>query len=328
MSRKIEETWRTIRDRRSVDGLPTHLARTYGIDVSRVTPLDAGVYRVERDDAAAWVARMFPAARPADRAAGDADVLRFLETHGLPAERLAHESPLSTHDGQTVLVTTFIAGAPAAAGERTFHALGDLLGRLHSLPEGSDGVARRAGAIHSFTLNEGGVQDEIAEAMSWLAEADIPQEHRQSYDALIDRLAAIDFGDGLPQALIHPDPVTKNFVATAGGDLVAIDWTGAGRGPRAHSLAFLLLGAIAGSRWNPRSSNVDAVVDGYRRHIELEDRELAAIGAAMPLHVLVRDIAAFCMGRMPFDDVAGGYAAIARMGTAVAERIGRRSRIA
>jgi len=322
--RKIEETWRLARHRDGVDRLPAHLEQRYGLRVSNLTPLDAGVYRVDPHDVPTLVARLFPAVRPLHRAEGDADVLRFLEQHDYPAERLAHSEPLSTHEGQALLLTRFIEGSPLSdRSERTFHILGDLLGRLHRLPEGGGGCARPGGAIHSFTLDEGSLRDEVEAAMSWLEEADIPEKSRGLYDSMIECVSQLDFGNRLPQALLHPDPVPKNFIATRNGSIVPIDWTGAGRGPRAHSLAFLLLCAVGESRWNPNSSRVDAVVDGYRRHVTLEDEELPAIAVAMPLHVLVGDCASFCLGRTSFEEVTGGYSVISRLGATVAERVRR-----
>lgn len=67
---------------------------------------------------------------------------------------------------------------------------------------------------------------------------------------------------------------------------------------------------------------MDAVIDGYRRHVTLDDAERTALAAAMPLHVLVRDCAAFCIGRMPFDEVAR-YSAISCLATTVAIRARR-----
>jgi Ser/Thr protein kinase RdoA (MazF antagonist) len=322
--RKVERTWYLIRQREGLDGLPAHLERRYAIEVRELTQLDVGVYRVDLRDGARWIARLFPAARAVERAEGDAEVLRFLAEHDFPAERLAHAEPVSIHAGQALLVTRFVEGAQLGdRSEKTFRALGELLGRLHTRPEAKSGAARRGGAIHSFTLNEGGLRDELADALSWLAEAEVPAAQRPLHDSLLEQIAQIDHGDGLPQALVHPDPVLKNFIATPDGAIVPIDWTGAGRCARAHSLAFLLLCAVTESRWNPASERVAAVIDGYRAHVKLDPEELAAIATAMPLHVLVRDCAAFCLGRMRLDEVTGGYAVISRMAGVVADRARR-----
>jgi hypothetical protein len=78
-------------------------------------------------------------------------------------------------------------------------------------------------------------------------------------------------------------------------------------------------------RWNPRSARVEAVLSGYRQHVQLTAEECSAIAAAMPLHVFVRDCAEFCLGRMTFDEVSGGYAVISRLAAAVASRIAAES---
>src|ERR1700743_2468933 len=114
--------------------LATHLVRRYGIQVTGVTELDRGVYRVDRSDGPAWVGRVFGAQRPAEQVDGDATILRALQRAGFPAERCAGPEPVSTVDGRTVLVTEFVTGTRAAPRARTFAVLGALLGRLHTRP--------------------------------------------------------------------------------------------------------------------------------------------------------------------------------------------------
>lgn len=156
--------------------------------------------------------------------------------------------------------------------------------------------------------------------MAWLAETGVPAEHKSGYDQLLHNIASVDYGESLRHALLHPDPTPQNFIVTHNRDLVPIDWAGAGTGPRVHALAFLLLSAISQSRWNARGSRVDAVIEGYRRHVTLHDEEYAVLAAAMPLRFLVRDCGEYCMGRMTFDEVSGGYSVISRLAVAVAGR--------
>src|SRR5262245_26374632 len=119
--RTLQDTWKLIRQRQGIESLAGHLDRQYGTSGGALVPLDAGVYRVDRRDGPPWVARLFPAVRPLERAVGDAHILRFLETHAFPAERLAHADPVSTHEGQAVLVTEFVSGSPLTqADERAF----------------------------------------------------------------------------------------------------------------------------------------------------------------------------------------------------------------
>src|SRR5215467_9619141 len=149
--RSFTEVWNLIRQRHGVESLGAHLEGRYGIGPVTLTQLDGGVYRVEKNDDEPWVARMFPSVRSMDRVDGDARILRLLEKHEFAAERLAHSEPVSRHEGQGVLVTRFVDGYPLSrADEHTFLALGECLGRLHTLPV-ELATGRRGGAIHSFT---------------------------------------------------------------------------------------------------------------------------------------------------------------------------------
>jgi aminoglycoside phosphotransferase (APT) family kinase protein len=59
---------------------------------------------------------------------------------------------------------------------------------------------------------------------------------RKAYAALRAKVAGFDAGDGLPQALIHPDFVMANVIPSPSRSLVVVDWTGSGQGPRLWSL--------------------------------------------------------------------------------------------
>jgi Ser/Thr protein kinase RdoA (MazF antagonist) len=119
----------------------------------------------------------------------------------------------------------------------------------------------------------------------------IPDAERAAFDALRAELASLDAADGLPEALIHPDFVLANVVATPGG-MVLVDWTGAGRGPRLWSLAFLL---YAEATKEPR--RVAAVLRGYREHVTLEAEELDRLGAVARARPLVFAAWSVCTGR-------------------------------
>lgn len=95
------------------ESLPGHLERTYGISVRETHEIDVGVWRVRRGDGPDWLARVFPGARPAAIADADAELLRALACSDFPAERSAHEQPVSEHCGQAVLVTEYVHGGSA-----------------------------------------------------------------------------------------------------------------------------------------------------------------------------------------------------------------------
>jgi methyltransferase (TIGR00027 family) len=287
--------------RRGAPSLGEHLARRYGIEVRRVTPLDVGVWRVERTDGPAWVARMFPDRRPEAAAAGDAAILAGLRDAGYPAERPAHPEPVSVHDGQAVLVTEHLAGRAPGPTPDTFAALSDLLGRLHTLPAGWAAVGRErpdapaamgrpGGAWHH--LADGGPAEEQTAALRLLDDAGlrIPPAGQPTLASLRADLAAAAVGAGLPEALAHPDPVQANAIAADTG-IALVDWTGAGLAPRVWPLAFLLW--AAGSR---RMTAVDAAVASYRSHVQLEADEVDQLAAVMCTRPLVLTCWSFAVG--------------------------------
>lgn len=87
--------------------------------------------------------------------------------------------------------------------------LGELLGRLHTLPEGPGAMARDGGAWHH--LAEGGPSDEVAAAARLLADAAglVSAGERRLYDSMSAELGTLDTCHGLPQAMIHPDFVSR-----------------------------------------------------------------------------------------------------------------------
>ena len=119
----------------------------------------------------------------------------------------------------------------------------------------------------------------------------VPDAERDAYRALQAEVGALDTADGLPEALTHPDFVLANVVATPGG-MVLVDWAGAGRGPRAWSLAFLLYAEGAKDL-----RRVDVVLLGYRRHVTLEDEELDRLAAIAQARPLVLSVWSVCTGR-------------------------------
>jgi Ser/Thr protein kinase RdoA (MazF antagonist) len=269
--------------------LAVHLERRYRVRVAGVRllqPWNPSVHRVDRHDGPSWVARVFPAARPVDRVAGDAEILRLLEEHGYPAERCAHAEAVSELDGRGVLVTTYLDGTEPAGGARTLGRLGELVGRLAVLPT-PGAAAREAGSWGGDPRHEGLPREDVAAAVEVLAEVadQVPPAHRARYEALLEQLGRADDCGDLPRALIHPDPVPVNAIARPDGALALVDWTAAGRGPRIASFAWLLTGAeLPGGGWDP--DRVDAAVAGYRAHVRLEADELARLGAAMRVRAL------------------------------------------
>ena len=249
--------------RSGVDTLPAHLEKAYRVRVTKVSQLDVGLFRVDRgDEEKPLVARLFSAARPYAAAEADLAVLRYLAEIGFPAERpFGSEAPTS-HEGQAVVVTEFIKGAPKPKRPPyPIMRLGATIGRLHGLavPAGAD---RPAGALHHFA--EGTMVDEIRAVAGWLdaIEARVPRGDGDAFDTIRTTVAAADGGDGLPEAFVHPDPVPKNVIFTAEGP-VLVDWTSAGRGPRLSSMLLVLRSGWAAVPF----------LKGYTRVVSLTDEE-------------------------------------------------------
>ncbi len=119
----------------------------------------------------------------------------------------------------------------------------------------------------------------------------ILDEQRSAYQELCAEVGGLDPGDGLPEALTHPDFVLANVVATRDG-MVVVDWAAAGRGPRLWSLAFLLY--AEGAKDQRRA---DLALDGYRRHVTLTGEELDRLPGIIRARPLILAAWAVCTGR-------------------------------
>jgi Ser/Thr protein kinase RdoA (MazF antagonist) len=300
--------------------LRSHLAARYGIDVTALTELDLGVWRVGRADGPDWVARWFAARRTAAAVAGDAEILRYLAAEQFPAERCAADDPVSDLDGRSVLVTEWADPVPRDQRREAIRAagglarLGALLGRLHTLPLAEGVVSRPGGAWHH--LADGLPAAEVAAAEQLLVSVAhlIPDGERAAYDAFLAEIRALDTADGLSAALTHPDFVLANVVATPDA-MVLVDWAGAGRGPRVWSLAFLLYaeGAKDLRRLTP-------VLEGYRRHVTLTEPELGRLAAIIHARPLVLSAWSVGAGRMTPTAAMAHAEEVKTLADAVAER--------
>ena len=288
--------------------LKAHLEQRYGMRITSMAGIAFPSWRerpctllVKRKDGSPWVARVFSS--PADtvsRVEGDAEILRFLASHDFPAERLAHDEPVSVLDGAGVIVTEFVEGHPTDDGRLdspavTFE-LASLLGRLHALPAAGGAVARDGGSYeHDGGFYLGRPKQDLAAAMNVLVSVEdaVAPEGREVFEWLRDQVENADDAEGLPEALTHGN---YHAWAAAGkpGNIVIVGWAGAGRGPRLAALAWLLMtSAEAGV------DHVDAAVRGYREHIQLTDEEtdrLAGVLNIKPLYLACHDYRAHVLG--------------------------------
>ncbi len=261
-----------------LERLCQHLSGHYGVEVRSVTPLDCGVVRVDRRDKVRWIARVFPPARSISAAEEDVAVLRWLEARSMPAERLAHEDPLTTVEGHAVLVTEFAPGKPISATRATGEWTGDALGRLHALSL-EDAPSRKGGGWHHLSMNGGGRVFDVALLHELLADAAASSEaSAASIAELRAALDALDLGDGLPEAMVHVDFGGPNVLRDKERYTV-IDWTGSGRASRVASLASVV--------FPQGDTGIDVIAGAYGSHITPTAEELDRVEAMMLTHQLV-----------------------------------------
>lgn len=153
--------------------LRSHLAERYGFRAHTLYTLDEDVALLRRDEGPSWVARVFGPTRSRAAVEGDAAVLEWLAAQQYPAERCAAPEPVSVLGDSSVLVTEAVPSVPRARRREAIkdaggvRGLGELLGRLHTLPPAEGLAARPGGAWHHMV--DGSPSDELAAASEWIS---------------------------------------------------------------------------------------------------------------------------------------------------------------
>lgn len=284
------------------------IERRYAATGMRLDVLADGVksvYRVRRAGGLDWVLRAYPPDGAA-QAGALATMLLFLEGRDHPAERVvraANGSAFVSHAGGHLLVTTFLgeplqAWAPTTGSPvpsptpvhtpQVLEALGAALGRLHALRlTGGEGLPP-AGMLP---------RPELAWASECLASVDgrVPSELMADSQRLVRAVRDVDRLEDLPSCLIHNDCNLGNAVLTPEGEVVLVDWEGAGLGPAVVDLGFLLSSCYSRREGRVDTQAVYAVIDGYRRHHSLSAAEIGRLRDAVGFRAMV--LLACCLPR-------------------------------
>jgi Ser/Thr protein kinase RdoA (MazF antagonist) len=275
------------------------LNKLYGLTVTSLHTLNSAteklIYRVDQTGGQTLVLRAYPLYHN-NNLLELISILSFLEAQGYPSERMvpAKSGTITTAlDGWQFLLTTYIAGSSADFTLLTLHKLGALLGQLHAL------CVPTMNTTYPLPEAEMLPRREIAYALSQMASVEqlLPKYLNKRYDALTTALHAFDLCDDLPAVLIHNDTHPGNAICTPTGQLVLIDWEGAGLGPAVIDLGFLLASCDTVSPWTPPlppdPKRVEAIIAGYGEYHTLSLPELDRLPDAIRFRALIYGAVSF-----------------------------------
>jgi Ser/Thr protein kinase RdoA (MazF antagonist) len=245
-----------------------------------------GIYRVECDGAGDWVFRVCSQDGPMNWYIKPAAVLLFLEQQSYMAprvERTLSGELIGTYKGWWTFMTTFIEGTLVDYSPESLRSLGKITGKLHALsPEAAATMAPQVQASWKQP------QEAVPECLQLLNQVDdhVPVELRSFCDEVRASLERIgDAAKSMPETVIHGDCWPGNVVRTVDGNVVLVDWDGAGFGPPVLDVGSLLLTCHFNQpnypSIKPDVSSIAAIVDGYCQERVLTACELDVLEDAV-----------------------------------------------
>ena len=242
------------------------------------------IYRVNLTNGKCMVLRKYPLNDSRHPVSSLVNLLQFLECKGYPAERLLHtidDAAVGIYNDQQLIVTTFIEGVRVDYSPETLYKIGATVGILHAL-----NPLEANTTLFSMYQAQMLMKPETAYATKQLVDVSnlVSHELSKRYTMLLEALQAIDVReDLLPKVIIHNDCHPGNSVFTQSGQVILIDWEGAGIGSAVLDIGFLLASCDAIPPWTPSSNikmfnleveRIKAVIDGYCQHHRLNTIEL------------------------------------------------------
>lgn len=224
------------------------------------------VLRMIRGDAGSWLDQ-------------PVRVLRFLENARFPAPRVrlsVRGERIVTHGAWRALLIDFVDGPLATPSPPLLHRLATTTGRLHRLAPPA--------AATALPQSWKAPQNAIPTALEALEQvrSGLPADLDAIAGELQATLGAIhERRDELPRCIVHGDCWHNNAVQRADGEIVLIDWDGAGWGTPLIDLGELLL-TCQYDLPQPTGIDVDAnritaILDGYDARATLTQPERALL---------------------------------------------------
>ncbi|GAC1343015.1 MAG: hypothetical protein NVSMB27_02500 [Ktedonobacteraceae bacterium] len=256
------------------------------------------IYFVEQANGQKWVLRAYSSANDDKDGSSLAAILLFLEEQQYPAERVVRAKNgdiVSMYDDWRLLITTFVEGVVTDYSPPNLRLLGAMLGRLHALRPLSP-----TAEAWTLPLAEMLPAPELAYALTQLTGVEklLHKSLKARYDTLVAALHRIDCCEDLPSVIIHNDCHPGNTILTPGGQVLFIDWEGAGWGPEVIDVGFLLVSCNTAAPWMgepfiPDMRRIPAIVDGYCQHHLLTPTELDRLPDAIRFRTIVYGACSF-----------------------------------
>jgi Ser/Thr protein kinase RdoA (MazF antagonist) len=268
-----------------------------------------GIYCVEHGGGVDWVFRVCRQDGPTNWYIKPVAVLLFLEQQNYTAPRVVRTLSgelTGTCKGWWTFMTTFVEGSLVDYSTESLYALGRITGKLHALsPEAAAAIVPPVQASWKQP------QETVPECLRLLTQVDdhIPPELRSFCDEVRASLERIeDAAKSLPETVIHGDCWPGNVVRTTDGEVVLVDWDGAGFGPPVLDVGSLLLTCHFNQpnypSIQPDVTSIEAIVEGYCQERLLTADEVAVLEDAVRFNSafhFTRGVEAILQGEWPED---------------------------
>jgi Ser/Thr protein kinase RdoA (MazF antagonist) len=187
-------------------------------------------------------------------------------------------------------MVTFVEGAMAKNTLENWGRLGAMLGQLHSLDVA--GAMAVTPPVQGSRFQPGGAISDLLERLRAIA-GQVPAELQTLYDVCVDICHRVDRWRHGPTAILHTDCWLNNAIQTPQGELVMVDWDGAGLGPAVLDIGYLLVACHCylpeWPRLAPNADYIGAVVEGYCQRRKLTPAEVELLPDAVRLSIIYHD---------------------------------------